>query len=63
MTRLGDSGQGSLVVLLCGLLLAAALLVGLLAGPLASVPFAIGLAVVGLPGALGRRGCDGRPSG
>ena len=34
-TRLGESGQGSLVVLLCGLLLASAVLVGLMAGPLA----------------------------
>jgi hypothetical protein len=50
-TRLADSGQGSLVVLLCGLLLASAVLVGLLAGPLASVPFALGVALAGLPAA------------
>jgi O-antigen ligase len=49
--RLSHAGQGSLVVLLCGMLLASAVLVGLLAGPVASLPFAIGLAVVGLPGA------------
>jgi hypothetical protein len=48
-TRLGNSGQGSLVLLLCGLLLSAAVLIGVLSGPLASVPFAIGLALVGLP--------------
>jgi hypothetical protein len=50
-TRLGEAGQGSLVVLLVGLLLASAVLVGLMAGPLASIPFAIGLALVGLPAA------------
>jgi O-Antigen ligase len=50
-TRLGQAGQGSLVVLLFGLLLASAVLVGLMAGPLASIPFAIGLILVGLPAA------------
>ena len=49
--RLGEAGQGSLVVLLSGLLLASAVLVGLMAGPLASIPFAIGLTLVGLPAA------------
>jgi hypothetical protein len=49
--RLSESGQGSLALLLCGLLFAASVLVGLLAGPLASLPFAIGLALVGLPAA------------
>jgi O-antigen ligase len=47
--RLAHSGQGSLVALVHGLLLASALLVGLLAGPYYSVPFALGLALVGLP--------------
>jgi O-antigen ligase len=50
-TRLRDSGHGSLVVLICGLLLASALLAGLMAGPLACIPLAIGLALVGLPAA------------
>ena len=50
MTRLRDSGQGSLVLLMLGLIVAGAVLVGILAGPALSVPFAIGLALVGLPG-------------
>ncbi len=50
-TRLGEAGQGSLVVLLVGLLLASAVLVGMMAGPLAGIPFAIGLVLVGLPAA------------
>jgi hypothetical protein len=49
--RLSEAGQGSLVLLLCGMLLASAILVGLMAGPMGSVPFAIGLALVGLPAA------------
>jgi hypothetical protein len=49
--RLRESGQGSLVVLLCGLLLVSAVLVGVMAGPLASVPFAVGLVLVGVPAA------------
>jgi hypothetical protein len=51
--RLGDAGQGSLVVLLSSLLLASAVLVGLMAGPLASLPFALGLVLVGFPAARG----------
>ena len=51
LARLRDSGQGSLVLLLLGLLVAGAVLVGLMAGPLLSLPFAVGLALVGLPGA------------
>jgi hypothetical protein len=47
--RLRESGHGSLVALLCVLLLASAALVGLMAGPLASVPFAVGLLLVGVP--------------
>ena len=50
-TRLGDSGQGSLVVLLSGLLVTSAVLVGLLAGRWLSLPFAIALVLVGLPSA------------
>ena len=41
MARLGESGQGSLAVLLFGLLMAGAVLVGMMAGPLASLPFAL----------------------
>jgi hypothetical protein len=47
--RLAESGQGSLVVLLSLLLVASTVVVGLLAGPLLSVPFAIALALVGFP--------------
>jgi hypothetical protein len=49
--RLRDSGTTGLVVLLGSLMLIGAGLIGLLAGPLLSVPFALGLLVVGLPGA------------
>jgi hypothetical protein len=49
--RLRHSGQLGLVGLLCGLVGASALLVGLLAGPLLSLPFAFGLLLVGLPAA------------
>jgi O-antigen ligase len=49
--RMGHSGQGSLVLLLGGFILASALLVGLLAGPWLSLPFAVGLMLAGLPGA------------
>ncbi len=49
--RLGQSGRGSLVVLLIVMLLASAGLVGLLAGPQYSLAFALALLVVGLPGA------------
>ncbi|MBV8315381.1 MAG: O-antigen ligase family protein [Planctomycetaceae bacterium] len=54
-TRLGDSGQGGLVVLLIGLLWTSAVLIGLMAGRWLSLPFAISLVLVGLPSA--------RPSG
>lgn len=47
--RLGDSGQGGLVFLLVSLLLTATVVAGVLAGPLLSIPFAIGLIVVGFP--------------
>jgi hypothetical protein len=49
--RLSEAGQGSLALLLVGLLLASAVLVGLMAGRVASLPFAIGVALVGLPAA------------
>ena len=55
MARLGESGQGSLAVLLFGLLMAGAVLVGMMAGPLASLPFVLSLLVVGIGSA--------RPSG
>ncbi len=51
VARLRDSGQGSQVVLMLGLLVAGLVLVGLIAGPWASAPFAVGLAIVGVPGA------------
>ncbi|WP_254053370.1 O-antigen ligase family protein [Singulisphaera sp. GP187] len=49
--RLAESGQSGLVVLLSILLVTSALMVGLLAGPLLSLPFAFGLILVGLPSA------------
>lgn len=49
--RLAESGQSGLVVLLTILVITSALMVGLLAGPLLSVPFALGLLLVGLPSA------------
>jgi O-Antigen ligase len=50
-TRLRQTGQGSLVALVFGLLLASAALVGLLAGPAYSVVFGLGLLLVGIPSA------------
>ena len=47
--RLGQSGQGGLVVLLLGLLVVSASVVGVLAGTALCVPFALGLLVAGLP--------------
>jgi hypothetical protein len=49
--RLADSGQSGLVVLVSILLFTSALMVGVLAGPLLSFPFALGLLLVGLPSA------------
>jgi O-antigen ligase len=49
--RIGESGQGGLIVLLLGLVVISAVLVGLLAGPILCVPFAVALLVVGLPSA------------
>lgn len=49
--RLGESGRASLVGLVYGMLLASALLVGLLAGPYYSLAFAAALGLAGLPGA------------
>jgi O-antigen ligase len=47
--RLSHSGSLGLVALLSGLVLLSAGLIGLLAGPWLSVPFVIGLCLVGLP--------------
>lgn len=55
LAGLGQSGQGSLAVLLFGLLMAGAVLVGMMAGPLGSLPFVLSLFVVGIGSA--------RPSG
>src|SRR5262249_9377674 len=56
--RLGQSNQGSLLLLLVILLAVCTLVTGLLAGPWYSLPLALGLAVVGLP-ALVRPGARG----
>ena len=50
LARLRDSGQGSLVLLMLGLVLAGALLVGVMAGPIPASTFAVGLLIVGIPG-------------
>lgn len=49
--RLADSGQSGLVVLIAVLLLASGTMVGILAGPWLSLPFAFGLLLVGIPSA------------
>jgi hypothetical protein len=49
--RLGHSGQGGLAVLLVILLVAGAFLAGMMAGPGFCPPFAVALAMVGLPSA------------
>lgn len=49
--RLAESRQSGLVVLITILLATSALMVGVLAGPLLSLPFAFGLLLVGLPSA------------
>ena len=50
LMRIRDSGQGSQVVLTLALLLLGVVLVGMMAGKRASIPFGIGIAVVGLGG-------------
>ena len=47
--RLGQSSEGSLVVLLYGTLLVSALIIGILAGPWLSLPFGLALLIAGLP--------------
>ncbi|QDV33815.1 O-antigen ligase family protein [Tautonia plasticadhaerens] len=51
--RIGRAGLGPLVVLLGVVVLVGAGLVGALAGPMLAVPFALGLALAGVPGARG----------
>jgi len=53
--RLKHTGQGGLAVLLVVMLVLSSCLVGLMAGAWLSVPFALGLAAVGLPRAAGSR--------
>ncbi len=53
--RLQHTGQGGLTVLLVVMLVVSTFLVGLMAGPWFCVPFALGLAAVGLPRAAGSR--------
>jgi hypothetical protein len=60
--RLAYTGQGSLVVLLIVMLVVCAFLVGLMAGPWYSLPFGVGLLVVGLP-SLAARGSRGSAIG
>ncbi|MFO0910191.1 MAG: O-antigen ligase family protein [Isosphaeraceae bacterium] len=49
--RLGHSGTGGIVFLTVGMLLSGSLLVGLLAGPYFSIPFALALLIAGFPSA------------
>lgn len=51
--RLTESNQGSLFVLLSSMTVAGAFLVGLLAGTVYAIPFAMGLVIVGLPSLKG----------
>jgi hypothetical protein len=51
VARLGHTGQGGLVLLLLVMLVLCAFLVGMAAGPWYCLPFVVGLAAVGLPGA------------
>jgi hypothetical protein len=48
--RLRDSGQGSLVILMLGLILSSCVLIGVLAGLIPSLTFALALLIVGVPG-------------
>lgn len=50
-SRLLNSGRGSLVVLLIGMLLTSSMVLGFLAGPVFSIPFAATLILAGLPAA------------
>jgi len=53
LARLRQTGHGSLVVLLALMLVGSAVMVGLLAGPWFSLPFALALLLVGVPSAMG----------
>ena len=53
--RLQHAGHGGLTVLLLAMLVVSTFLVGLMAGPWFCLPFIVGLAAVGLPGAAGSR--------
>jgi hypothetical protein len=53
--RLQHTGHGGLTVLLLVMLVVSTFLVGLMAGPWFCLPFALGLAAVGVPGAAGSR--------
>ena len=52
LDRLTRSGHGGLIVLLSILLVTGSVLVGLVAGPWFAVPFAVGLAMLGIPALL-----------
>lgn len=52
-SRLSESGQASLLVLLYAATIAGSFLIGLLAGPLVAIPFGLAIALVGLPSLLG----------
>jgi len=54
--RLGPSGHGGLALLLVGFLVVGAFLAGMMAGPRLCLPFAVALALVGLPAARGPGG-------
>jgi hypothetical protein len=51
--RLGESGQGSLLVLLYAFTIIAALVVGMVSGTGLAVPFAVGIILVGVPSLFG----------
>jgi hypothetical protein len=50
IARLRESGQGSLILLMLGLILCSCVLIGVLAGLVPSLTFGLGLAIVGVPG-------------
>jgi len=50
VARLRDSGQGSLVLLMLGLILTGSVLVGVIGGRVAAMALGLGLILVGLPG-------------
>jgi hypothetical protein len=52
-TRLSESGQASLLILLYASTIAGAFLIGLISGRSLAIPFAIGVGLVGLPSLVG----------